>query len=128
MNTREQMKTSVHINPKAAKAVTMKTICQDQKRMNFTINEAGVKGGGTNGDIDHMIFNVTSVERNGEEPEAVWLDGSLFNALISHGLKKVKCVFDQTISGANNWISIDDMYRNNNMAYTNLLTQDKDFM
>ena len=72
-----------------------------------------------------MIFNVMLVKQNEEKHKAVWLDGSLFNALISHGLKKVKCVFDQTISGANDWISIDDMYRNNNMAYTNLLTQDR---
>ena len=59
------------------------------------------------------LFNVTFVNERGEGGSAMWLTGNLFHSVITHSLKKIKYVYDNTVNPKPHWVSAELVYEQN---------------
>ena len=107
------MKHPILVNPDTGKGSIMDTLSADVRRMNLCVNEIGIASGGRQGDIDHMLFNVTFLNERGEGGSAMWLTGNLFHSVITHSLKKIKYVYDNTVNPKPHWVSVELVYEQN---------------
>ena len=89
---RDRMRHSVRISLPTFPMPEMMTVSKEQQRANFVINEVSIGTCERKGDMDRMRFLVSFVSPNGSVEPSVWVNGQVFNSLITHHLKKKKYV------------------------------------
>ena len=104
---KKRMKYAEMITPDTGKGTPVTQLTALLRRSNFSINEVGLSKRGRIGDMDTMLYHVTFLSERGEESDSMWLSGSLFHSLLSHGNKKIKYVYDRTIYNKAHWVSVE---------------------